>query len=146
MRRRGHIQWEISLLCLWKFIPSQPHEKQKLRFLYCKMELLRPIPFRNTTSLVGQVIVPLNGKSFYKGLFQRQLNFLTLESHLRLVSLQCGFRVIHHSKSVTSRWLLFPCKMKKPKNECLNIHLLVMYHGMRLVGQVVILFVRGPLE
>jgi hypothetical protein len=113
--------------------------------MYCGMDLLRPIPFRNTTSLVGQIIVPLNGNSnsFYKGLFQRQLNFLTLDSHLKIVSLQCGFRVIHHTKSVTIRWLLLPCKREKPKKKCLNIHLLVVYHGMGLVGQVVILSIKA---
>jgi len=74
--------------------------------MYCGMDLLRPIPLRNTMSLVGQIIVSLNGNSFYKGLFKKQLNFLTLDSHLKHVSLQCGFKVTHHTKSVSGRWLL----------------------------------------
>jgi hypothetical protein len=111
--------------------------------MYCGMDLLRPIPLRNTISLVGQVIVPLNGNNFYKGLFQKQLNFLTLDSNSKHVSLQCGCMVIPHTKSVTSRCLLLPWKRKKPKKKCINIHLLVMYHGMGLVGQVVILSIKA---
>jgi hypothetical protein len=110
--------------------------------MYCGMDLLRPIPLRNTISLVGQVIIPLNGNSFYKGLFQKQLNFLTLDSHFKHVSLQCGFMVTHHTKSVTNGWLLLQCTKKKPK-KCTNIHLLVMYHGMGLIGQLVILSIRA---